>query len=143
MEALKCRLYYTAPARTNDATQASPRWCERKIRPSGWGQIAMTATQKTMVGVGATGAVFAAGVVAFVMITAGGRAPETRTAAADPVEEAQAPAENAIRVTAIHPKKDSSFVINVEEPAYVQAYYEAKLKARAAGPVSFIQKDIG
>jgi multidrug efflux pump subunit AcrA (membrane-fusion protein) len=102
----------------------------------------MTSMQKTMIGLGATGLLFAAGVVAFVTFTAGGRMPGPSDPG-DPVQDTPPPAENSIRVTALHPKKDPSFVMNVEEPAYVRAYYEANLKARAAGPVSFIQKDIG
>jgi multidrug efflux pump subunit AcrA (membrane-fusion protein) len=49
----------------------------------------------------------------------------------------------AIAVSTIRPKLDPSFVISVEQPAYVEGYYQAKLQSRMAGSVKTIDKDIG
>src|SRR5947209_330273 len=39
-------------------------------------------------------------------------------------------------VKTIRPRRDPSFTISVDEPAYVEPYYRAELLARVAGPVS-------
>jgi multidrug efflux pump subunit AcrA (membrane-fusion protein) len=96
--------------------------------------------RKTVIGIALAGAVVILVATAVILTTE--RRTEARTEAILAQQDPPA-AESAIRVAAIHPKKDPSFVITVEEPAYVLAYYQANLKARAAGPVSFIQKDIG
>jgi multidrug efflux pump subunit AcrA (membrane-fusion protein) len=67
---------------------------------------------------------------------------ETSPARAAP-PETDPDAGKAVAVNCIHPKRDPSFVISIEEPAYVDAYYRANLEARVAGPVKFIRKDIG
>jgi multidrug resistance efflux pump len=46
-------------------------------------------------------------------------------------------------VKTIKPKRDPSFVIAVDEPAYVEPYFKADLMARVAGPVKSVCKDIG
>src|SRR5437588_2490085 len=48
-----------------------------------------------------------------------------------------------IPVKTIHPKRDPSFIISVQELASVEPYYRADLRARVAGPIKFIAKDIG
>jgi multidrug resistance efflux pump len=48
-----------------------------------------------------------------------------------------------LEVHVIQPRRDPAFTMTVSEPAYVEAYYTAPLKAKVAGPVKFIQKDIG
>src|SRR6266481_836178 len=49
----------------------------------------------------------------------------------------------AISVKTIHPKRDPSFAIAVQELANVEPYYRADLRSRVAGPIKFIRKDIG
>jgi multidrug resistance efflux pump len=51
--------------------------------------------------------------------------------------------EDIVRVKTITPKRDPSLQMTVEEPAYVEPYYRANLEARVAGPVKYIEKDIG
>src|SRR5947209_13093522 len=46
-------------------------------------------------------------------------------------------------VKTIRPKRDASFVISVDEPAYVEPYYRSDLMARVAGPVNAMHKDVG
>src|SRR5262245_34263609 len=48
-----------------------------------------------------------------------------------------------VRVRTIRPRKSASLELTVEQPAYVEAYYRADLEARVAGPVKFIEADIG
>jgi len=50
---------------------------------------------------------------------------------------------DAIPVTTIRAKIDANFTATVEQPAYVNAYYEDNLEARLSGPVKFLEKDIG
>jgi multidrug resistance efflux pump len=52
-------------------------------------------------------------------------------------------ATGAISVVTLRPKCDPHFAMTVDGPAYVEAYYQADLMARVAGPVRFIQKDKG
>src|SRR6516164_1120637 len=49
----------------------------------------------------------------------------------------------AIPVKTILPRRDSTFAIAVQELASVEAFNRADLFARVAGPVKFIQKDLG
>lgn len=55
----------------------------------------------------------------------------------------QAITEEAILVQAVRPRCDPSFVISIQQLASVEAYYQADLRSRVAGPVKFVQKDIG
>jgi multidrug resistance efflux pump len=48
-----------------------------------------------------------------------------------------------IAVKVLRPRKDPTFRLGVEQPAYVAAYYTADLKARVAGPVKAVYCDIG
>ncbi|HEV3202882.1 MAG TPA: efflux RND transporter periplasmic adaptor subunit [Gemmataceae bacterium] len=48
-----------------------------------------------------------------------------------------------ILVKTIHPKRDPSFAISVNQPAYVEGYFSADLMAKVAGQVKFIAKDFG
>src|SRR5438132_119753 len=43
----------------------------------------------------------------------------------------------------VRPKSDPRLTVSVQQPAYVQGYYQADLLARAAGPVKYLVKDIG
>jgi multidrug resistance efflux pump len=52
----------------------------------------------------------------------------------DPVE---------MRVQTIKPRQDPNFILAVQEPAYVEGFYQAKLMAQAGGPVKYLVKDIG
>jgi multidrug efflux pump subunit AcrA (membrane-fusion protein) len=46
-------------------------------------------------------------------------------------------------VDVLAPRADSSFSMSVTQPAYVEPYYRIDLRARVAGPVMTIRKDIG
>jgi multidrug resistance efflux pump len=48
-----------------------------------------------------------------------------------------------LQVKVIKPRRDPAFTMTVSEPAYVEAYYKAPLKAKVSGPVKFVKKDIG
>jgi len=102
------------------------------------------AQQKTLVGLGLLGVVLV-GSLAVLLVAAhwnneSEEASPVPTAANDGEEEGQ----SVVSVKTIHPKRDPSFTIGTYvQPAIVEAYYQADLKARVAGPVKFIQKDIG
>lgn len=76
-----------------------------------------------------------------------GRLPHDKKAAkglpqGDPDEEPTAPAPQSVRV--VHPKRDPSVRLTVEDPAAsVEAYYRADLRARASGLVKGVHKEIG
>jgi multidrug resistance efflux pump len=60
--------------------------------------------------------------------------------AADPAgPEASA----AVTVKTVHPRRDPKFCMTVEQPAYVEPYYQDDLLARVAGPLKFLDVDIG
>jgi multidrug efflux pump subunit AcrA (membrane-fusion protein) len=61
--------------------------------------------------------------------------------AQDPVQEPEG--ESTIAVTTVKPRRDPHFTASVEQPAYVEAYYQADLMARVAGPVKTAIFDIG
>jgi multidrug efflux pump subunit AcrA (membrane-fusion protein) len=67
--------------------------------------------------------------------TAKGATPEGR-----PGEEAAA---GSIPVQVVRPRLDPNFAISVTQPAYVEPYYRIDLRARVAGPVLYVSKDIG
>ena len=46
-------------------------------------------------------------------------------------------------IKVVRPKRDPNFTIRVPVPAYVEAYYQADLLARVAGPVLSVSKDLG
>src|SRR5262245_12347466 len=48
-----------------------------------------------------------------------------------------------ILVKTVLPKKDKAFVRAITGPAYVEAFYRADLFAHVAGPVKYVEKDIG
>jgi multidrug resistance efflux pump len=48
-----------------------------------------------------------------------------------------------VPVKTIRPKRDPSLIVTVQQPAYVEGFYEADLMVRAAGPVKNLIKDIG
>jgi len=49
----------------------------------------------------------------------------------------------AVPLKVVRPRSDSRLTVSVQQPAYVQGYYQADLLARAAGPVKYLVKDIG
>src|SRR5262249_17860192 len=51
--------------------------------------------------------------------------------------------DEAVSVKTVHPKRDPNFSATIEQPANVEAYYQADLMARLAGPVKSITHDIG
>ncbi|HKI35387.1 MAG TPA: efflux RND transporter periplasmic adaptor subunit [Gemmataceae bacterium] len=60
--------------------------------------------------------------------------PGSLTSSARAAEE-EAPGEAAIAVKTIRPKRDPSFTSSIEQPAFAEAYYQADLMARVAGPI--------
>jgi multidrug efflux pump subunit AcrA (membrane-fusion protein) len=69
--------------------------------------------------------------------------PAAPGARASAPEKAPEPEGNAISVKTIRPRNDPSFRMTVEQPAYVEAYYQADLLARVAGPVKYLEAAIG
>jgi multidrug efflux pump subunit AcrA (membrane-fusion protein) len=65
--------------------------------------------------------------------------PEVSGPTSDPPEQEEA----AASVKVIHPRNDPAFGISVEQPAFVRAYYQGDLMARAAGPIKVLDVDIG
>jgi HlyD family secretion protein len=65
------------------------------------------------------------------------REPEVQASSRDDQEG------SAVSVKVIRPRCDASFGIAVEQPAYVRAYYQDDLMARAAGPIKMLEVDIG
>jgi multidrug resistance efflux pump len=59
------------------------------------------------------------------------------------LEQERGGEDDAVSVKTIHPKRDPEFSATVEQPANVEAYYQADLMARLAGPVKSITHDIG
>src|SRR5262249_43825694 len=58
--------------------------------------------------------------------------------------EPAAPGEGAaVSVKTVRPRRDPSFRMTVEQPAYVEPYYQADLMARVAGPIKSLDVDIG
>lgn len=91
----------------------------------------------TLIGVPAFGALLAA----VVMAGWSGRASEPGPAS--PVERKEQVGEEQVLVKTVRPRLDPAFVVSVQQLAMVEPYYQADLRARVAGPVKFVQKDIG
>jgi multidrug resistance efflux pump len=87
--------------------------------------------KKSVLGVGAAVVLAAALVAAVLLLPHGGLTPEARAEGGDGGD----PADEAVPVKTIRPRRDPSFSVSVEQPAFVEAYYEADLKARVAGPI--------
>jgi multidrug resistance efflux pump len=67
----------------------------------------------------------------------------TSAVAASPGESAPGQPDG-VAVNTIRPRHEPAFSLKTQaEPAYVVPYYRADLEAQVAGPVKFIQKDIG
>jgi multidrug resistance efflux pump len=96
---------------------------------------------RRVLGVGVAVLLAAALAVGALLFTHGALTPAAR--AAD--EKGDAGDEPAITVKTVRPKHDPSFDVSVEQPAFVEAYYTADLKARVAGPIEpgGILTDIG
>jgi multidrug efflux pump subunit AcrA (membrane-fusion protein) len=85
---------------------------------------------------------------AITLHTSSGRHPQLAMNAAraeehTPNEPGEGEITGTISVKTIRPRRDASLEMTVEQPAYVEAYYRADLRARVAGPVKYIQKNIG
>jgi multidrug resistance efflux pump len=48
-----------------------------------------------------------------------------------------------IPVKVVTPRTDADLSLSVSQPCYVQAYYQAELMSRAAGPIQYLTKAIG
>jgi multidrug efflux pump subunit AcrA (membrane-fusion protein) len=87
------------------------------------------------------------GVIVLVFVTVAAIEHHSRaapSAAGDTTTEGQVHPRGMMRVKVVHPKlAPDTFARTVEQPAYVRAYYQASLMARAAGPVTYMQKNIG
>src|SRR5262245_18389203 len=108
--------------------------------------------QKWIIGIGAAVVCLVAGLV-FAHFA---RAPVDRPAPGESIAGHQtptnepgdmdgiSPGEDAgIPVKTVRPKRDPGFKATIEQPAYVNAYYQDDLQARAAGPVKYLKVSIG
>jgi membrane fusion protein (multidrug efflux system) len=86
----------------------------------------------------------AAGIAA-VLTTAGSHTPfqETTSAGSTTPDEQEPVEENAIHVRTIRPRRDPSFILKIQEVAYVEPYYQAELLSQVAGTIKYLQKHIG
>src|SRR5438445_11309156 len=57
-------------------------------------------------------------------------------------EEVEEP-DDSVVVNTIRPKRDKAFTVAINQLASIEAYYQANLRARAAGVVKYIPKDVG
>jgi len=57
--------------------------------------------------------------------------------------EPEEPPEEGVVVNTIRPKRDKAFTVASNQLASVEAYYQANLRARTAGVVKYIPKDVG
>jgi multidrug efflux pump subunit AcrA (membrane-fusion protein) len=83
------------------------------------------------------------GVVA--LLTAGGASAALWWHGDEPTAPgpAAAPETPPLVVKTIRPRRDPSFGISVQQLATVEPFFRADLRARVAGPVTFIRKDVG
>jgi multidrug efflux pump subunit AcrA (membrane-fusion protein) len=65
------------------------------------------------------------------------------TARASTTEKPSEPVGHETAVKTVHPRSDATFQMTVEEPAFVEAYYQADLMSRVAGPVKYVEVAIG
>src|SRR5262245_40109373 len=105
----------------------------------------MWLTRKRLILGSGVGGTLAVGAVAAVLLLAPRPAPKATANAHHPGEsdDEEFVAEEPLLVKTIRPRYDPSFTISDLELANVEAYYQADLRARVAGPVKFVQKDIG
>jgi multidrug resistance efflux pump len=89
----------------------------------------------------------AAGVGSMLYVTRPMPVVQASYAATVPVETATEPEEpsdeGGLVVNTIRPKRDKSFTVASNQLASVEAYYQANLRARTAGVVKYIPKDVG
>jgi multidrug resistance efflux pump len=72
------------------------------------------------------------------------RHPSADTSAQEPLpSEISSYDSDVLEVNVIQPRRDPAFTMTVSEPASVEAYYTAQLKAKVSGSVHSIYKDIG
>ncbi len=88
-------------------------------------------------GIGFVTVLAVAAVVVGVIWVARSHAGSAKTDEQDPDEGGR------IRVKTIHPQRDPSFVISVEEPAYVEPYYQTDILSQVAGRIKYLQVNIG
>jgi multidrug resistance efflux pump len=82
------------------------------------------------VGIAAVAFVGLAVLVGVLFLTQAGAGARADEAGASPD-----PGENVIPVKTVRPKRDPSFNVSIEQPAFVDGYYKADLMARVAGPI--------
>jgi multidrug resistance efflux pump len=85
--------------------------------------------------------VLAVPVVVLAMRPRDGRA--TVAAVGEAFSEEREPEASRTPVKTVRPKRDPSFVISVQQLASVEAFFQVDLRARVAGQVKYVQKDIG
>jgi multidrug efflux pump subunit AcrA (membrane-fusion protein) len=83
----------------------------------------------------------AAAIIALAIFWHGRGTPASTSSSSDRDEPEAYSSE--ITVKTIHPRRDPSFRMSVERPAYVDAYYQADLFSRVAGTVKSIDVNIG
>jgi multidrug efflux pump subunit AcrA (membrane-fusion protein) len=69
--------------------------------------------------------------------------PGVAASAAAPEGSQEPAAADGIAVKTVRPRRDPSFQMTVEQPAFVDAYYQADLMARVAGTVKYVEVAIG
>ena len=81
---------------------------------------------------------------AAVLSTSGSHASfQDNASAVSSTDEREPVQDNAIHVTTIRPKRDPSFILKIQEVAYVEPYYQAEILSQVAGTVKYLQKNIG
>jgi multidrug efflux pump subunit AcrA (membrane-fusion protein) len=82
----------------------------------------------------------AAAVTVFFLEFRGGPGGSAQAASSEKTPETDT---EAITVKTIRPRRDPAFQMTVEQPAYVEAYFQADLMARVAGPIKYLDVAIG
>lgn len=112
--------------------------------------MARAVSGKTMIYGGAAGSAVVIGLIVAAILLSGEKSqPSPAQASQGGAAEPGAPsaadqqaAEGPHAVDVIQPRRSDHFVISVEEIASVEPYYRADLRARVAGDVGYIQKNI-
>ncbi len=101
--------------------------------------------KKSLLGLGLGAGVIVLAALAIGLAAALHGGPGSLVPAARAAAEAGDGEASAISVKTVRPRLDPSFNISIEQPAFVEGYYQAELKARVAGPIkpNGILVDIG
>jgi multidrug resistance efflux pump len=86
--------------------------------------------------------VLVAGLGALGAVLFGGKRPKPVVGSVDPDLYDQEALNRGLPVKTIRPRRDASFRLSVRQLASVEPFYEAGLRARTAGVIKYIQKDL-